>query len=215
VIIIYENEYNSKVHDFITTTISYKLLTTSQRNYNATSGQPSTTVKRSSPKKVSGINISPNPTTPRMRGLIKIHKTEFPIRPVVDWKNAPTYKLAKKLVEVLQKYTSLPYTLNVKNTTQLINDLTDIPYDHNLRLASFDITNMYTNIHTNELLDIINSVCDNNYIEGNLKHDILKLSKIIMDQNYFNFEDKTYLKHEALAMEPPHHSSFQSSTFNF
>jgi hypothetical protein len=81
---------------------------------------------------------------------------------------------------------------NVKNTTQLINDLTDIPYDQNLRLASFDITNMYTNIPTNKLIDIINSVYNNNYIEGNLKHDILKLSKIIMDQNYFHFEDKTY-----------------------
>jgi hypothetical protein len=89
---------------------------------------------------------------------------------------------------------------NVKNTTQLINDLTDIPYDHNLRLASFDITNMYTNIPTNELLDIINSVYNNNYIERNLKHDILKLSKIIMDQNYFHFENKTHLQHEGLAM---------------
>jgi hypothetical protein len=122
-----------------------------------------------------------------MRGLIKIHKTESPIRPVVNWKNAPAYKLAKKLVELLQTHTLLLYTFNIKNTTQLINDLTDIPYDHNLRLASFNITNMYINILTNKLLGIINSVCNNNYIDENLKHDILKLSKIVMDRNYFHF----------------------------
>jgi hypothetical protein len=62
---------------------------------------------------------------------------------------------------------------------------------------------MYTNIPKNELLDIINSACNNNYIEGNLKHDILKLHKIIMNQNYFNFEDKPYLQHEGLAMGAP------------
>jgi hypothetical protein len=61
---------------------------------------------------------------------------------------------------------------------------------------------MYTNNPTNELLVIINSVC-NNYIEGNLKHGILKLSKIIMDQNYFHLEDKTCLQHEGLAIGSP------------
>jgi hypothetical protein len=108
---------------------------------------------------------------------------------------------ALKLIH--QTHTPLPYIFNVRNTSQLINDLTDIPYDHNLRLVSFDITNMYINIPTNELLGIINSVC-NNYVEENLKH-ILKLSKIIMDQNYdyFDFEDKTYLQHEGLATGAP------------
>jgi hypothetical protein len=138
-----------------------------------------------------------------LRGLIKIHKTESPIRPVVNWKNAPAYKLAKMLVGVLQTHTLLPYGFNVKNTTHLISDLTDIPYDHNLRLASFDITNMYTNIPTNELLRILNSACNKNYIEENLKHDTLKLSKIVMDQNYFQFKDKTYRQHEGLAMWAP------------
>jgi hypothetical protein len=62
---------------------------------------------------------------------------------------------------------------------------------------------MYTNIPTNELLGIINLVCNSNYVEENLKHDILKLSKIIMDQKYFHFKDSTYLQHEGFAMGPP------------
>jgi hypothetical protein len=202
-IIMYENEYNSNVHYFI-----------SSKNFEQAPHDPTKKLQRNIrtavkdckeviPKESKLKYISVNLTTPRMRGLIKIHKTEFPIRPVVNWKNAPAYKLATKLVEVLHTHTPLPCAFNVKSTAQLINDLTDIPYDHNLRLTSFDITNMYTNIPTNELLDIINSVCNNNCIEGNLKHDILNLSKIIMDQNYFNFEYKTYLQHEGLAMGTP------------
>jgi hypothetical protein len=62
---------------------------------------------------------------------------------------------------------------------------------------------MYTNIPTDELLIIIDSTCKNDYIEENLKHDIIKLSKIIIDQNYFQFMDETYLQHEGLAMGAP------------
>ena len=31
-----------------------------------------------------------------IRGLIKIHKTDDPIRPIINWKEAPAYNLAKK-----------------------------------------------------------------------------------------------------------------------
>jgi hypothetical protein len=34
-------------------------------------------------------------------GLIKIYKQAQPIRPVVNWKNAPAFKLAKALAQKL------------------------------------------------------------------------------------------------------------------
>jgi len=36
-----------------------------------------------------------NPTAPSIKGLIKLHKPEYPIRPVVNWGGAPAYKLAR------------------------------------------------------------------------------------------------------------------------
>ena len=114
--------------------------------------------------------------------------------------NAPTHKPAKMLVKILQTHTPLPYTFNVTNSTHLINDLADIPYDHNLRVVSFDISNMYTNTPTHELLSIIDTACNNNLVEENLKQDIINLSKTIINQNYFQFEDMTYRQHDGLAM---------------
>ena len=102
----------------------------------------------------------------------------------------------------------LPYTFNVTNSTHLINDLADIPYDHNLRLASFDISNMYTNIPTHELLSIIDTACNNNLVEESLKRDIINLSKTIINQNYLQYEDMTYRQHEGLAMGAPTASIF-------
>jgi hypothetical protein len=46
--------------------------------------------------------INMNTTAPNLHATIKLHKQNTPIRPIINWKNAPTYELAKK---------------NVKNTT--------------------------------------------------------------------------------------------------
>jgi hypothetical protein len=56
------------------------------------------------------INLNPNP--PTIRGLIKIHKEDSPIRSVVNWKSAPAYKLAKMLSKNL-KYTLPSHTLSM------------------------------------------------------------------------------------------------------
>jgi len=62
---------------------------------------------------------------------------------------------------------------------------------------------MYTNITTDELVTIIESACKNNDVEEGLKHDILKLLKVIIDQNYFQFMDQTYVQDDGLAMGAP------------
>jgi hypothetical protein len=62
---------------------------------------------------------------------------------------------------------------------------------------------MYTNIPTEELLTIIETACINNEVEDGLKRDILKLLRVVIDQNYFQFMDQTYEQHDGLAMGAP------------
>jgi hypothetical protein len=62
---------------------------------------------------------------------------------------------------------------------------------------------MCTNISTSELVTIIDKACQNKYVENSLKSDIIKLSKTIIDQNYFQFRGKTYIQSECLAMGAP------------
>jgi hypothetical protein len=72
--------------------------------------------------------VSVNPSAPTIRGLIKIHKVDSPIKTTVNWTNAPAHKLAKMLSKNLEIYILLPHILNVKNTIQLIKDLLEIPF---------------------------------------------------------------------------------------
>jgi hypothetical protein len=122
---------------------------------------------------------------------------------VINWKNALAYKIAKMLTKKLLTYIPLPYTYNVKNTTHLINDLKEIPYNRNLRLASLDITNMYPNIPTSELITIIDRAYLNNPIENDLKRDIIKLTKTIIEQNCFQFCRRTYIQSEGFSHGSP------------
>ena len=51
-------------------------------------------------------------------------------------------------------------------------------------------------------------MCEINNIENGLKQDVMKISKILNDQNYFCFQDTTYIQTEGLAMGNPTSSIF-------
>jgi hypothetical protein len=84
-----------------------------------------------------------NPT-PTLRGLIKLRKSDNPIRPIV-MQYAPACKFAKFLSSILHSYTPLPCSFS----THLLCELQEVPFDNNLKLTSLYITNMYTNVKKN------------------------------------------------------------------
>jgi hypothetical protein len=144
-----------------------------------------------------------NPIAPSIRGLIKIHKTNSPIRPVVNWKNAPAYKIAKKFAQHISTYLPLPFTFNVKNSQHLITDLGEVQWNNDSNMVSFDITNMYTNIPTDMLPHIIQILCDHNNVTAQNCNEMLQMCRLITSQNYFTFLSSTYIQHNGLAMGSP------------
>jgi len=59
-------------------------------------------------------NHEPEPHSTHPEGPDKSPLKGAPVRPVVNWKNAPAYSLAQMLVKVLSSHTPLPFTYNVK-----------------------------------------------------------------------------------------------------
>jgi hypothetical protein len=144
---------------------------------------------------------------------LKIHKVNNPLRPTVNWTNAPAYNSAKKRAKNVVNYTPLPYAFNIKNSTYLMKDLLDIPYNNNLKLASPDITNMYTNIPTNEIPVIIQNICTTNNINLTKQTEIIHLSNIIMNQNYFQFNKSFYTQKNRISNGRPHLLNFLGNIF--
>ena len=109
----------------------------------------------------------------------------------------------------------LPYAFNIKNTTHLINDLKEITWNENLHLASFDISNMYTNIPTDRIPTIIHLLCNHYNLDTHTQSELLHLCQLILAQNYFNFRSVTYIQTSGLAMGSPTSSLFSEIFLQF
>jgi hypothetical protein len=63
----------------------------------------------------------------------------------MNWCNAPAYKLAKYVVQILNHTIQLPNSINTKNSINLTEDLNNITIDKTIKIRSFDTENMYSN----------------------------------------------------------------------
>jgi hypothetical protein len=89
-----------------------------------------------------------------------------------------------------------------------MNDLLEIPHDQELKFVSFYIVNMHSKVLTNELINIIDLMCTQHDIMEELKHELMKISQILIKQNYFQFQVTLYILYEGLAMGAPTSSIF-------
>jgi hypothetical protein len=102
-VILYEAEYNSKVETFLTNNTfqvepkdpTKRFQTEVRKNIN------SCTLIITTDRRWKYINLNPSP--PTLRGFVKIHKQNAPIRPIINWRNAPAYELAKLISDKIKQ----------------------------------------------------------------------------------------------------------------
>jgi hypothetical protein len=85
-----------------------------------------------------------------------------------------------------------------------MTELKTTELNKNTKLCSFDIENIYTNIPRKDIINIINNILENNtIIHANFLNEIIHVLKVIMKQNYFQFDQQYYEQIEGLAMGAP------------
>jgi len=159
-------------------------------------------------KKDKNKYLQSNPKAPKLKALIKLHEENHPIRPLVNFVTAPSYFISKYIKNQLTTKLNLSNTYNIKNNHELLEKLHNITVTENTKIMSFDIKNLYTNIPVPETLNIIKNKIKNDLESINLINDL----KIILSQNYFQFNNKFYNMKDGLAMGSPL-SSIISETF--
>ena len=80
-----------------------------------------------------------NLQTPKLYSLFKIHKINHPIRPVVSFTTAPSYKLSKCLINIIVFNTKFKSKFGIKNSLELINNINDMHIPNNAILLSLDV----------------------------------------------------------------------------
>jgi hypothetical protein len=113
--------------------------------------------------------------------------------------NAPTYKVAKYLVRILNRHLTLKNQYNVKNSTNLATDLTKLKLNKNHILITYDIKDLYVNIPIDETITITKSMLLKNN-NAQVTQQIITLMENILSQNYFTFQNKTYQPEKGVSM---------------
>jgi len=211
-IIFYLHDYDTKVQNFIDSNNFNIEPTDPTKKYQAEIRKVLNHCTQTVTKNQIWKYVNMNPSPPTLKGLPKIHKTNIPIRPIINWRNAPAYHLAKLISDTITKEIPLPNTFNVKNTVQLTQDLQEISISEHIHLASFDIKDMYTNIPTKTLPQILKLACNQTQTPKKLQHELITLLRTVLKQNYFQYKQQIYKQNTGLAMGAPS-SSILSELF--
>ena len=93
------------------------------------------------------------PTAPKLNILIKIHKDNKTIRPVINNTQAPSYKAAKHLNRRLNKLIDLPYTYTTKNSNEIAQELNNNHITNHHKMTNLDIKDIYVNLPIQNILN--------------------------------------------------------------
>lgn len=141
-----------------------------------------------------------NPMTPRLYGLPKLHKTNIPIRPVVSFINTPASKLAVFLKQLIVSLTEFKPQHAVINSQDLVSKIKDIRLNEKTLLVSFDVSNLFTSVPIKDTLVILENLLRSNNIPQQEILHILTLTKVTLQQNFFQFNNSFYSQPDGLAM---------------
>ncbi|XP_036317494.1 uncharacterized protein LOC118732468, partial [Rhagoletis pomonella] len=143
-----------------------------------------------------------NPSVPPLIALPKTHKPGTPMRPIINYKSAPGYRLSKHLKTVLKDSLDLRNKYTITNTTELIEKMKSLKINENTKFVSFDIKDLYPSIPTIETIKTVQEI-----LMGKMKREavteIINALKVTLKQNYFRFNNKIYKQINGLGMGNP------------
>ena len=142
--------------------------------------------------------------TSKLYFLKKIHKNPMGIRPIVSSCESITEKISQFVDKWLQPYVkSLPSY--VKDTTEFINQIERTKLPTHSKLASIDVSSLYTNIPHHEGIQsalhfLKNSPNTYKYPEQPNPDIIGELMTLVLQNNVFEFNEEYYLQIQGTAM---------------
>lgn len=137
---------------------------------------------------------------PSIYCLVKTHKVNHPVRPIVSTINSPHSSLAKAFTTILNNI--VDDTINLKNSMELKKNIRDVKIPKGHILVSFDVKSLFTNVSVEAVLDIIDRKWSKLQKHTNMPlnkfRELLKL--MLIDCNYFKYGDDIYQQTFGLPM---------------
>ncbi|XP_036317488.1 uncharacterized protein LOC118732462, partial [Rhagoletis pomonella] len=201
-VLIDKKDYIEKTESLITEIGCNKLGKDPTEEYQAaiknTIKKSTTIIKDNLPYRLTLMNPSVRP----LIALPKTHKPGTPMRPIINHKSAPGYRLSKHLKTLLKDSLDLRNKYTITNTTELIEKMKSLKINENTKFVSFDIKDLYPSIPTIETIKTVQEI-----LMGKMKREaiteIINALKVTLKQNYFRLNNKIYKQINGLGMGNP------------
>ena len=137
----------------------------------------------------------------RFRLLMKLHKSKFSTRPIINCSNHPTEKLSQ-LIDFIIKPFIVKTVSYLQDSQNLIQCSMNRTFPSNCRLISLDFESLYSNIIHEDAIKLISDFMRdklnfNKDISSEGFHEILSL---VLDNNYFSFNKSFYKQNKGIFM---------------
>ena len=131
-----------------------------------------------------------NASLPKLYGQIKTHKPQNPIRPVVAYFTHPSYKLAKYLVKWFKTVSGFVPKFAIKNSIEVVCNLSEKKFPPHASILSFDCVNMYTNIPVDSSIRLMVKLVEEKNISKETSQNLKNFYASVLSTTYVSFKTR-------------------------
>ena len=140
---------------------------------------------------------------PKIYGLVKLHKPDSPLRPIVSCTKSSYYKMSKYLASILSKVVGKTKHA-VKDSFQFKEFISQQKVPEGYVLASLDVKSLYTNIPIDLALKAVEKQWQKIKQHTALpKHEFFHALEVCLTSTFFQYKDEFYKQVSGLAMGGP------------
>ena len=143
---------------------------------------------------------------PKFYGLLKIHKKNIPLRPIVSSIGSVSYGVAKELARIIKPLMGSSQH-HVYNSKQFADEIKKIKLEEGECITSYDVTALFTSIPVPSALDIIRRKlekdADLSTRTSMTADNTLQLLGFCLNNTYFVLQEVFYEQTKGAAMGSP------------
>ena len=131
-----------------------------------------------------------------MYGQPKVHKTNYPLRPIVSSIRPYNHELAKYLAEIIKKNRPEKSFSYVKDSFEFVKIITELKQSKDQTMISFDVDNLHSNVLVNEAIDITLDMLFEQSLSAPIpldRNQMTDLLELTVCNIRFRFLDRTYV----------------------
>jgi hypothetical protein len=141
-----------------------------------------------------------------MYGQPKIHKINYPVRPIISSIGSYNHDLSKHLYQIIKNNRPSQSFSYIRDSFDFVKKIAEMKNSSNQIMISFDVDNLYTNVPVKEAIEITLDMLFKTSKPPNIPYtrsQFEKLLKIAVCDIPFRFFDKTFTQIDGVAMGSP------------